>query len=175
MHRHPRMTEVLRVLSRGHVDLAGAPDDDPPIPPWTAVWRSVRAGADMKARKSRRTLAVPRRCVEALEAQRRQEEWDRAAAGSRRQEYGLVFTSKVGTPLDPSQVRRDFRRAIRDAAGRDPTSGLSGNCATALCRCSRAAGCRWRRSHAWSATAAQQRPNWSTANRFGRCSSMERR
>jgi integrase len=32
----------------------------------------------------------------------------------------LVFTSKVGTPLDPSHVRRDFRAAIRDAEGVDP-------------------------------------------------------
>jgi integrase len=31
-----------------------------------------------------------------------------------------VFASKVGTPLDPSHVRREFRRAIRGAAGLDP-------------------------------------------------------
>jgi integrase len=30
-----------------------------------------------------------------------------------------VFASKVGTPLDASDVRREFRRAIRDAAGLD--------------------------------------------------------
>jgi integrase len=33
---------------------------------------------------------------------------------------GLVSTSKVGTPLDASHVRRDFRAAIRTAAGVDP-------------------------------------------------------
>ncbi len=32
-----------------------------------------------------------------------------------------MFASKVGTPLDPSHVRRDFRRAIRDAPGLNPT------------------------------------------------------
>lgn len=31
-----------------------------------------------------------------------------------------MFASKVGTPLDPSHVRREFRQAIRGAAGLDP-------------------------------------------------------
>lgn len=113
-------TEELRALTWDHVDLAGDPDGQPPVPPYIAVWRSVRAGADTKTRKSRRTLALPRRCVQALEAQRRQQEQDRATAGARWQEHGLVFTSKVGTPLDPSHVRRDFRRAIRGATVLDP-------------------------------------------------------
>lgn len=90
------------------------------MPPHVAVWRSVRSGGDTKTRKSRRTLALPRRCVEALNAQRQQQDQDRTAAGPRWQERGLVFASKVGTPLDPSHVRREFRRAIRGAAGLDP-------------------------------------------------------
>ncbi len=32
------------------------------------VWRSVRATGDTKTRKSRRTLALPQRCVDALQA-----------------------------------------------------------------------------------------------------------
>lgn len=113
-------TEELRALTWDHVDLEGEPDGNPPVPPHVAVWRSVRAGADTKTRKSRRTLALPRRCVDALGDQRRQQDQDRVAAGARWQEYGLVFASKVGTPLDPSHVRREFRRAIRGAAGLDP-------------------------------------------------------
>lgn len=31
-----------------------------------------------------------------------------------------MFASKVGTPLDPSHVRRDFRQAIKGAEGVDP-------------------------------------------------------
>ncbi|MGB8963249.1 MAG: site-specific integrase [Pseudonocardiaceae bacterium] len=112
-------TEELRALTWDHVDLIGKPGDDPPLPSHVAVWRSVRAGADTKTRKSRRTLALPRRCVEALTAQRRQQDQDRIAAGARWQEHGLVFASKVGTPLDASDVRREFRRAIRGAAGLD--------------------------------------------------------
>ncbi|MGB7796204.1 MAG: site-specific integrase [Pseudonocardiaceae bacterium] len=113
-------TEELRALTWDHVDLRDKPDDHPPIPPHIAVWRSVRAGADTKTRKSRRTLALPQRCVEALQAHRRQQDQDRIAAGSRWQEHNLVFASKVGTPLDPSHVRREFRRAIRGAAEVNP-------------------------------------------------------
>jgi integrase len=113
-------TEELRALTWDHVDLQGKPDDNQPVPPHIAVWRSVRAGADTKTRKSRRTLALPQRCVDALEAQRRQQDQDRIAAGARWQEHGLVFASKVGTPLDPSHVRREFRRVIRGATGLNP-------------------------------------------------------
>jgi len=112
-------TEELRALTWDHVDLKGGPDVDSPVPAHVAVWRSVRAGGDTKTRKSRRTLALPTRCVEALEAQRRQQDRDRDSAGTRWQEHGLVFASRVGTPLDASGVRREFRRAIRSAAGLD--------------------------------------------------------
>ncbi|WP_380171113.1 tyrosine recombinase XerC [Kineococcus sp. DHX-1] len=113
-------TEELRALRWDHVDLAGRPDVVPPVPAHVAVWRSVRAGGDTKTRKSRRTLALPQRCVEALHAQRSQQERDRLTAGPRWVETGLVFTSKVGTPLDPAHVRRDFRIAIATADGVDP-------------------------------------------------------
>jgi integrase len=43
-----------------------------------------------------------------------------AAAGDQWKEHGLVFTSKVGTPLDPSHVRRDFRSAIKNVDGLNP-------------------------------------------------------
>jgi integrase len=113
-------TEELRALTWDHVDLQGKPDDKSPIPPHIAVWRSVRAGADTKTRKSRRTLALPQRCVEALHAHHRQQDQDRIVAGPRWQEHNLVFASKVGTLLDPSHVRREFRRAIRGAAEVNP-------------------------------------------------------
>jgi integrase len=51
---------------------------------------------------------------------RAQQQGEREAAGERWQEHGLVFASKVGTPLDPSHVRRDFRNAIKAAEGVDP-------------------------------------------------------
>jgi integrase len=59
-------TEELRALTWDHVNLHGEPDAVPPVPPHVAVWRSVRAGGDTKTRKSRRTLALPQRWLEAL-------------------------------------------------------------------------------------------------------------
>ena len=65
-------TEELRALRWEHVHLDGNPEARPPIPPRIEVWRSVRQGGDTKTRKSRRTLALPARCVEALRKQRAQ-------------------------------------------------------------------------------------------------------
>jgi integrase len=113
-------TEELRALTWHHVNLVGDPKADPPVPPHVAVWRSIRAGGDTKTRKSRRTLALPKRCVDALQAQREQQERERATAGARWRDQDLVFASKIGTPLDPSHVRRDFRKAIAHAHDLDP-------------------------------------------------------
>ncbi|MGH3232556.1 MAG: tyrosine-type recombinase/integrase [Streptosporangiaceae bacterium] len=80
------------------------------------VWRADRAGGDTKTPKSRRTLALPRRCVEALRDHRARQAEDRLAAGPLWQDHGLVFASTVGTPQDDHNVRRQFR-VIIGAAG----------------------------------------------------------
>ncbi|MDQ1288506.1 MAG: hypothetical protein QG622_2071 [Actinomycetota bacterium] len=113
-------TEELRALTWDHVDLVGAPDADPPIPPHLAVWRSVRVGGDTKTRKSRRTLALPERCVLALLEHRHEQITERRQAGEKWHDHGLVFPSRVGTPMDASHVRRDFRTALKGASGIDP-------------------------------------------------------
>jgi integrase len=110
-------TEELRALTWDHVDLDGKPTADPPLPPHVAVWRSVRAGGDTKTRKSRRTLALPKRCVDALRELCARQDRERSAAGTRWHDTGLVFTSRYGTPLNPANVRRDFRRAIGKVPG----------------------------------------------------------
>jgi integrase len=114
-------TEELRELAWSHVDLTGRPDDRPPVPPSIAVWRSVRAGGDTKTKKSRRTLALPRRCVDALtlHRQRQDRDRDRQRAGTAWQDTGLVFTSSIGSALDAANVRRTFRR-VAAGAGLDP-------------------------------------------------------
>ena len=45
------------------------------------VWRAERAGGDTKTPESRRTLALPRKCVEALREHRVRQAEDRLAAG----------------------------------------------------------------------------------------------
>lgn len=57
-----------------------------------------RAG-DTKTRRSRRTLALPARCVDALRNQRDRQYAERAKVGAEWQETGLVFPSSVGTPM----------------------------------------------------------------------------
>ena len=100
-----------------HLD--GQPDARPPIPPHIEVWRSVREGGDTKTRKSRRTLALPVRCVEVLRKQRAQQAADRLAADGW-QDTGLVFTTALGTAMDAANVRRDLRRALALVPGIDP-------------------------------------------------------
>ncbi|MER6592100.1 tyrosine-type recombinase/integrase [Micromonospora purpureochromogenes] len=112
-------TEELRALRWDHVDLDGQPDLDPPLPPSVNVWHSVRAGGDTKTKKSRRTLALPQRCVTALRQHREQQLQDQAEAGKDWQPLGLVFTTTVGTALDAANVRRAFRRVVT-LAGLDP-------------------------------------------------------
>lgn len=109
-------TEELRALTWSHVDLEGDPSATPPVRPNIKVWRSVRASGDTKTRKSRRSLALPQRAVDALTAHRRSQDALRAEAGQRWQDSDLVFASKVGTALDDANVRRDFRRVV-EAAG----------------------------------------------------------
>jgi integrase len=108
-------TEELRALTWERVDLDGRPDGDRLVPPSIQVWRSVRAGGDTKTKKSRRTLAMPIRCVEALRQLQQCQEHDRVQAGSRWHHTDLVFTTSLGTPLDAHNVRRAFRRIVSDA------------------------------------------------------------
>jgi integrase len=106
-------TEELRALRWCHVDLLGRPGAAESIPASIAVWRSVRAGGDTKTKKSRRTLAIPNRCVTALSAL-----WDQRKCGhaERTQCDCLVFVSQAGTALDAHNVRRSFRK-VASAAG----------------------------------------------------------
>jgi integrase len=109
-------TEEARALRWDHVDLEGDPDADPPIPPHVAVWRSVRERGETKTKRSRRTLGLPQMAAEALRVLRESQAHERALAGERWQDTGLVFTSHRGTALDAGNVRKMFKR-VCNAAG----------------------------------------------------------
>ncbi|PXY34806.1 integrase [Prauserella coralliicola] len=109
-------TEEMRALRWHHIDLEGKPDANPPVPPHMMVWRSVREHGDTKTKRSRRSLALPQRCVDALRAHRDKQDYQRRLAGDRWQKTDLVFSSAVGTELDAANVRRAFRRVV-DKAG----------------------------------------------------------
>ncbi|MET8144611.1 tyrosine-type recombinase/integrase [Sphaerisporangium sp. NPDC005288] len=69
------------------------------------VWRSVRKKGDTKTPRSRRSLALPRRCVEALKT------LHQAQSGTRE----LIFSTSSGSPVTAHNMRRDFRKVLDDA------------------------------------------------------------
>jgi integrase len=52
--------------------------------------------------------------VEALRALQESQAHERALAGERRQDTGLVFTSHLGTALDAGNVRKMFERVCKE-------------------------------------------------------------
>jgi integrase len=79
------------------------------------VWRSERHGGDTKTDKSRRTLALLQRCVEALRQHRKLQASERLRAGELWQDHGLVFASRIGTPLTADNVKCAFRAVTKKA------------------------------------------------------------
>jgi integrase len=69
-----------------------------------------------KTRTSRRTIPLPPVCVSALQQHAERQEKQRAAGGPDWKEHGLVFPSRVGTPMEPDNLRRSWDR-IKTAAG----------------------------------------------------------
>ncbi|RKN39524.1 site-specific integrase [Streptomyces hoynatensis] len=61
-----------------------------------------------KTRSSVRTVPLPPVVVKALEQHRERQAQERAAAGDTWTETGLVFTSRVGTALEPDNLRRSW-------------------------------------------------------------------
>jgi integrase len=98
-------TEEARALRWEHVDFGDA-DGEPPSIPSVAVWRSIRAKGDTKTTRSRRTLALPKLAVAALEALHASQQ-----PGAR----DLVFCTVTGRALDAGNVRRQFRAVCRAA------------------------------------------------------------
>jgi len=107
-------TEEARALRWEHVDF-GDPAARPPVPASAAVWRSVRAHADTKTEKSRRTLGLPQMAADALRAHNMRQAEERLAAGGQWSDHDLVFSTRTGGALDAANVRREFR-AVCNAA-----------------------------------------------------------
>lgn len=69
-----------------------------------------------KTRRSRRTIPLPAFCVDALRERKALQAKDRLAAGSAWVDSGLVFTTRIGTPIEPRNLNRHWH-ATREAAG----------------------------------------------------------
>jgi integrase len=74
------------------------------------------AFVEPKTHRSRRPIPLPQLVIRALERHRAVQAAERLAMGSRWHDEGLVFTSPIGTVLDPRNVTRAFED-LRDAAG----------------------------------------------------------
>jgi integrase len=74
----------------------------------------LRLGAT-KTPKSRRPLTLPRPVSDALRAHRKRQLEDRLKAGGAWHDTGFVFTSEIGTPLDPSNLRDAFDKITTKA------------------------------------------------------------
>ncbi|MGL5862860.1 MAG: site-specific integrase [Phycicoccus sp.] len=61
-----------------------------------------------KTRKSRRTIPLPSPVVEALRAHKVAQGRERLAAGADWHDTGMVFASRVGTPMEPDNLRRSW-------------------------------------------------------------------
>lgn len=75
------------------------------------TWQFV----EPKSERSRRTVALPGVAVSALRAHRVRQLEERLLAGSRWQDTGLVFTTSIGTPVELSNLTKEFRKLLAKA------------------------------------------------------------
>ena len=65
-----------------------------------------------KTNRSRRTLPIPKIVLDKLREHRTRQKRDRLKAGDRWQDWELVFTTGIGTPLDGVNVNKHFQRTL---------------------------------------------------------------
>ncbi len=68
-----------------------------------------------KTVRGRRTIALPEFAVTALRNHRKRQLEERMLAGKQWQDSGHVFTTSIGTPLDPDNVTHYFKRIVAKA------------------------------------------------------------
>jgi integrase len=78
--------------------------------------RGVLVLGDVKTQKSRRAVNLPKTVVEALKVHRNRQKEERLHCGPAWEESGHVFTTMIGTPIDPRNIGRDFA-SVTEAAG----------------------------------------------------------
>ena len=98
------------------------------------TWDGSYQMAEPKTKRSRRTINLPVRGVEALSEQKARQQVLKEAAGSAWQDQdGLVFTDQIGLPLSGGAASHRFTTMLRDAAlPRVPFHALRHSFATAL-------------------------------------------
>jgi integrase len=70
---------------------------------------------DTKTRQSRRSFKALPVTITALKSHRARQAEEHLKAGAAWTDTGLVFTTEIGTPIDPANLRRAFRALIKAA------------------------------------------------------------
>ncbi|HTT92841.1 MAG TPA: tyrosine-type recombinase/integrase [Acidimicrobiales bacterium] len=88
----------------------------PPASDGARVGRgAIELSALKTGSKGRRTLELTPEILKALEEQHLRQEGERARAGALWQKSGLIFTTPVGTPIEPSSFSHAFSRVAERA------------------------------------------------------------
>ena len=101
-------TEEARALRWDRVDLEENPDAKPPVPPHVDVWRSVRAHADTKTKKSRRSLGLPKMAAEVLREHLQRQ------ADARRSLRTICRRAGLDEQRTPRELRHTFVPLLSD-------------------------------------------------------------
>ena len=78
---------------------------------------SFKTGAlvPTKTKAGRRTLLIGPQTIALLKEHREKQALQRAVAGDRWQEHGMIFTTSIGTYIDQTKVSRAFKQVLREA------------------------------------------------------------
>ena len=71
--------------------------------------------APTKTKAGRRQIKLGKGSLAMLEAHQKRQEIQKALAGDRWKENGMIFTTGVGTYIDQSKVSREFKRVLRES------------------------------------------------------------
>ena len=87
----------------------------------------------VKSDESERVIGLPAPCLAALRQHRDRQKAERQAAGERWHDSGLIFTTAIGTPIEPRNLNRHFYRLLNRAGLRQVRfHDLRHSCATLL-------------------------------------------
>jgi len=68
-----------------------------------------------KTKSGRRHIMVGKVAIALLKEHHQRQEMQKAVAGNRWQEHGMIFTTSIGTYIDQTKVSRAFKRILREA------------------------------------------------------------
>ncbi|MEU4199036.1 tyrosine-type recombinase/integrase [Streptomyces sp. NPDC045470] len=109
-------TEEERALVWAHVHTDVGEGERPHVD----VWRSVRREGETKTRLSRRSLAMPEQAASVMTAYRKAQQEECSKAGRRWSVEDLVFPGPTGTQRSSTNVRKNLRSLLKEAALKCP-------------------------------------------------------